>query len=160
FLQKGIDAVPVDDRARAQMRFGLRQAIDAMSPSNFFLTNPEAAQLALETGGRSPTEGMWLVMRGPAKGGGSIADGTAVEVGKNVATTPGSVVFENELFQLIQYAPTTAEVYERPLVVVPPCINKFYILDLQPDNSFVRNAANEGHTVFLVSWRNVKAPQG
>jgi len=160
FLQKSVDAVPVDERARAQMRFGMRQAIDAMSPSNFFLTNPEAAQLALETGGRSLTEGMALFMRDLAKGRVLMTDERAFEVGKNVATTPGSVVFENALIQLIQYWPTTPEVFARPLVIVPPCINKFYILDLQPENSFVRNAVAEGHTVFLVSWRNVKESQG
>ena len=160
FLQKGIDAAPVDERARAQMRFGMRQAMDAMSPSNFFLTNPEAAQLALETGGRSLTEGLSLFMRDVARGRVSMTDETAFEVGKNVATTPGTVIFENELMQVIQYTPTTAEVYERPLVIVPPCINKFYILDLQPDNSFVRNAVAEGQTVFLVSWRNVDAGAG
>lgn len=159
FLQKGIDAVPIDERARAQMRFGMRQAMDAMSPSNFFLTNPEAAQLALETGGRSLTEGMSLFMRDVARGRVSMTDETAFEVGKNVATTPGSVIFENDLMQVIQYTPTTAEVYERPLIIVPPCINKFYILDLQPDNSFVRNAVAEGQTVFLVSWRNVTRAQ-
>jgi polyhydroxyalkanoate synthase len=160
FLQKSVDAVPVDERARAQMRFGVRQAIDAMSPSNFFFTNPEAAQLALETGGRSLTEGVSLFMRDLAKGRVLMTDEEAFEVGKNVATTPGSVIFENELMQLIQYTPTTSEVFERPLVVIPPCINKFYILDLQPDNSFVGNAVAQGHTVFLVSWRNVTEKQG
>jgi polyhydroxyalkanoate synthase len=160
FLQKSIEAVPVDERARAQMRFSVRQALDAMSPSNFFLTNPEAAQLALETGGRSLTEGMALFMRDLAKGRVSMTDESAFEVGRNVATTPGSVIFENPLMQVIQYTPTTEQVFARPLVMVPPCINKFYILDLQPENSFVRNAVAEGHTVFLVSWRNVKEDQG
>jgi len=160
FLEKSIDAVPVDERVRAQMRFGMRQALDAMSPSNFFFTNPEAAQLALETGGRSLTEGMALFMRDLAKGRVLMTDEEAFQVGKNVATTPGSVVLENDLMQLIQYTPTTGEVFARPLVIVPPCINKFYILDLQPDNSFVANAVAQGHTVFLVSWRNVTAAQG
>ncbi|HUL65363.1 MAG TPA: class I poly(R)-hydroxyalkanoic acid synthase [Burkholderiaceae bacterium] len=160
FLHKSVDAVPVDERARAQMRFGVRQAIDAMSPSNFFLTNPEAAQLALETGGRSLTEGVSLFMRDLAKGRVLMTDEAAFEVGKNVGTTPGSVIFENELMQVIQYTPTTSEVFERPLVMIPPCINKFYILDLQPDNSFVANAVAQGHTVFLVSWRNVTEKQG
>jgi polyhydroxyalkanoate synthase subunit PhaC len=160
FLQKTIEAVPVDERARAQMRFGMRQALDAMSPSNFFLTNPEAAQVALETGGRSLTEGMALFMRDLAKGRVSMTDEDAFKLGKNVATTPGSVIFENPMMQLIQYTPTTTQVFERPLVIFPPCINKFYILDLQPENSFVRNAVAEGNTVFLVSWRNVKEDQG
>ncbi len=160
FLQKSVDAMPVDERVRAQMRFGVRQALDAMSPSNFFLTNPEAAQVALETGGRSLTEGLTLFMNDLAKGRVSMTDESAFEVGRNVATTAGSVIYENPLIQVIQYTPTTAEVYARPLVMVPPCINKFYILDLQPDNSFVRAAVAEGHTVFMVSWRNVKADQG
>jgi polyhydroxyalkanoate synthase len=160
FLQKSVDAVPVDERARAQMRFGVRQALDAMSPSNFFFTNPEAAQLALETGGRSLTEGVSLFMRDLAKGRVLMTDEEAFEVGKNVGTTPGSVIFQNEVMQLIQYTPTTSEVFECPLVMVPPCINKFYILDLQPDNSFVANAVALGHTVFLVSWRNVTEKQG
>jgi len=154
FLQKGIDAVPVDERARAQMRFGMRQAIDAMSPSNFFLTNPEAAQLALETGGRSLTEGMALFMRDVARGRVSMTDEVAFEIGKNVATTPGAVIYENELMQVIQYTPSTTEVFARPLVIVPPCINKFYILDLQPENSFIRHAVEQGNTVFVVSWKN------
>ena len=98
---------------------------------------------------------MRLFIEDLAKGRVSMTDETAFEVGRNVATTPGSVVFENELMQLIQYAPSTAKVHERPLVIVPPCINKFYILDLQPENSFVGYAVAQGHTVFLVSWRNI-----
>ncbi|MDQ3196136.1 MAG: alpha/beta fold hydrolase, partial [Pseudomonadota bacterium] len=126
-----------------------------LSPANFFATNPEALQLAQETGGKSLIDGMGLFMQDLAKGRISMSDDSAFEVGRDVATTEGAVVFENDLIQLIQYAPRAEQVYERPLVVIPPCINKFYILDLQPDNSFVRHALDQGHTVFLVSWRNI-----
>ena len=124
------------------------------------MTNPEAQQLALETGGKSLTEGLKLFTEDLAKGRISMTDESAFQVGENVATTPGTVIFQNEIIQLIQYTPSTDEVYERPLVIVPPCINKFYILDLQPANSFVGHAVAEGHTVFLVSWRNAGPEQG
>ena len=143
-----------------QLRFAVRQYIDAMSPANFLSSNPEAIQLALETGGQSLVEGMGLFFKDLAKGRVSMTDETAFEVGKNVGVTPGSVVFENDLIQVIQYDAQTARVYERPLVIIPPCINKFYILDLQPENSFVRYAVEQGHTVFLASWRNITAEAG
>jgi polyhydroxyalkanoate synthase len=134
----------------------MRQFVDAMSPSNFFVTNPEALDLAVKTGGASVAQGMTLFLEDLAKGRISNTDERAFEVGRTLAVTPGSVIFENELMQLIQYAPTTAQVFERPLVIIPPCINKFYVLDLQPENSFIRNAVAEGHTVFTVSWRNIR----
>jgi len=105
-------------------------------------------------------EGARLFMADLAQGRIAMSDDQAFEVGRNLATTPGSVVFENELMQLIQYAPVTAKVHKRPLLIIPPCINKFYILDLQPENSLVAHAVAQGHTVFLVSWRNVGAEQG
>jgi polyhydroxyalkanoate synthase len=160
FLQSAVEAAPVDDKTKAQARYGVRQFVDAMSPSNFFFTNPEAMKLAVETGGQSVLEGMGLFFDDLAKGRISTTDESAYEVGRNIAATPGSVVYQNELIQLIQYAPTTGEVFERPLVMVPPAINKFYIMDLQPENSLVRHVVGRGHTAFMLSWRNVDATLG
>ena len=153
-LRKALDAAPLDERSKAQWGFALGQVMDALSPANTLATNPEALQLALETGGASLLEGMRLFTEDLARGRIAMTDETAFEVGRNVGTTPGTVIFQNDLFQLIQYTPTTATVYERPLVIIPPCINKYYILDLQPSNSFVGHAVAEGHQVFLASWRN------
>ena len=155
FLQAAVEAMPLDEKTKAKLRYDMGQFIDAMSPANFLMTNPEAMQLAVETGGQSLTDGMRLFFDDLAKGRISTTDETAYEVGRNLATTPGAVIYENELMQVIQYAPTTDRVHERPLLIIPPCINKFYILDLQPENSFVRYAVEQGHTVFLVSWRNI-----
>ena len=160
FLQNSIESAQIDEKTKAQVRHGMRQFIDAMSPSNFLVTNPEALQLAKETGGKSLTEGMNLFFEDMAKGRVSSTDEKAYEVGKNIAVTPGAVIFENDLIQVIQYKPTTDEVYQRALLLVPPAINKFYILDLQPENSFVRFALDQGHTVFLLSWRNIDASLG
>ena len=158
-MYKALDAAPLDERSKAQWSFALRQVTDALSPANNLATNPEAQQLALETGGKSLVEGLQLFTEDLAKGRISMTDDTAFEVGRNVCTTPGTVVFQNDLIQLIQYTPTTEKVYARPLVIVPPCINKYYILDLQPANSFVGHAVEQGNTVFLVSWRNAGAGQ-
>lgn len=158
-VQKTLAAAPLDQRSKAQWAFVLRQVVDALSPANALITNPEALRTAAESGGASLAEGMRLFVQDLAKGRVSMTDDTAFEVGRNVATTPGDVVFENELMQLIQYTPATARVHKRPLLIVPPCINKFYILDLQPDNSFVGHAVAQGHTVFLVSWRNIGPEQ-
>jgi polyhydroxyalkanoate synthase subunit PhaC len=160
YLQGAVESVPLDEETKGQMRYGMSQFIDAMSPSNFLVTNPEAMQIAIETGGQSLMQGMNLFFEDLAKGRVSSTDETAYEVGKDIATTPGAVIFENELMQLIQYAPATETVRERPLLMIPPCINKFYILDLQPDNSIVRYIVSQGHTVFMVSWRNVGPHQG
>ncbi|WP_326536340.1 PHA/PHB synthase family protein [Pseudorhodoferax sp.] len=159
-MRNALQAAPLDTRSKSQWDFALRQVLDAMSPANCLATNPEALQAALDSGGASLVEGARLLMADIAKGRVSMSDDQAFEVGENVATSPGSVVYENELMQLVQYAPSTARVHKRPLVIVPPCINKFYILDLQPDNSLVAYAVAQGHTVFLVSWRNVGAAQG
>jgi len=160
YLQSAVESVPLDDKTKAQMRYGMRQLVDAMSPSNFFVTNPEAIQVAIETGGQSLVQGMNLFLEDLAKGRVSSTDEKSYEVGKDVATTPGAVIFENDLMQVIQYAPTTSTVRERPLLMIPPCINKFYILDLQPDNSLVRYIVAQRHTVFMVSWRNIGSEQG
>jgi polyhydroxyalkanoate synthase len=159
-MSSTLGAAPLDERGKAQWGFALRQVTDAMNPANALASNPEALQLAMQSGGASLIEGARLFLGDLAKGRISMSDDKAFEVGRNLATTPGSVVYENELMQLIQYAPTTPKVHKRPLVIVPPCINKFYILDLQPENSLVAHAVAAGHTVFLVSWRNVGQAQG
>jgi polyhydroxyalkanoate synthase subunit PhaC len=159
-MGNAVAAAPLDPRSKAQWSFALRQVVDAMSPANCLATNPDAMQSALESGGASLVEGARLFLTDLARGRISMSDDQAFEVGRNLAVTPGSVVFENELMQLIQYTPTTAKVHKRPLVMVPPCINKFYILDLQPENSLAAYAVAQGHTVFLVSWRNATSAQG
>jgi polyhydroxyalkanoate synthase len=154
FLLELAEAVEATPRDKQKIRFAVQQMVDAMSPANFLATNPEAQQHLIETKGESLTKGLTNMLADMQKGRISQSDESAFEVGRNVATTPGQVVFENELFQLIQYAPSTATVHAVPLVMIPPCINKFYILDLQPENSVVRYAVEQGNTVFLVSWRN------
>jgi len=154
FLMSMADAAQAPPKVKQKIRFAVQQTIDAMSPSNFLVTNPEAQKKILETKGESLTKGLANMLADMHKGRISQTDESAFEVGRNVATTEGAVVFENELFQLIQYKPLTETVYERPMLFVPPCINKYYIMDLQPGNSLVRYTVDQGHTVFLVSWRN------
>ncbi len=154
FLNALADAVEAPEKEHQKIRFAVQQMVDAMSPANFLATNPEAQQVMIDSKGESLAKGLVNMLGDMQKGRISLSDESAFEVGRNVATTPGTVVFENELLQLIQYTPTTAMVHERPLLMVPPCINKFYILDLQPENSLVRYAVEQGNTVFLVSWRN------
>ena len=161
FFGKLAEALPAEDEAaRSRLKFFTRQFVDAMAPSNFVATNPEFIGTALATQGASITAGIQNLVADLGKGRISMTDDAAFEVGHNLAVTPGQVIFENELIQLIQYAPTTKKVHKRPLLIVPPCINKFYILDLQPENSFVRHAVEQGITVFLVSWRNPQADLG
>jgi polyhydroxyalkanoate synthase len=155
-MMQAVEEANLDAPTKQRMRFFMRQYLDAAAPSNYLMTNPEAIKAALESRGETLQEGMKNLMADMEKGRISMTDETAFEVGRNIAVSKGSVVFENDLLQLIQYAPTTPKVYERPLVMVPPCINKFYIMDLQPENSLVRYAVEQGHTVFMVSWRNVK----
>ena len=160
FLAELADSADLEGAAKERLRFAVKQWTDAMCPANFAATNPEVQRLALESRGESLTRGIANLLADARRGRISQSDESAFEVGRNLAVTPGSVVYENDLAQLIQYAPATAEVGARPLVMVPPCINKYYILDLRPENSFVRYAVGEGHTVFMVSWRNVGPAQG
>jgi polyhydroxyalkanoate synthase subunit PhaC len=153
-LMQMADSMQGDAKTKARIRFAVQQWIDAASPSNFMALNPEAMQKALDTQGRSIVDGMRHLLDDARKGRVSQTDESGFEVGRNVATTAGSVVFENELFQLIEYTPLTAQVHVRPLLFVPPCINKYYILDLQPENSLIRYAVAQGHRTFVMSWRN------
>jgi polyhydroxyalkanoate synthase len=154
FLNAMVDTVETTAQQKQKIRFAVQQIIDAMSPANFLATNPEAQQKLIETRGESLTKGLANMLADMNKGHISLSDESAFEVGRNLAITPGTVVYENPLFQLIQYTPVTQTVHERPLLMVPPCINKFYILDLQPENSLVRYAVEQGNTVFMVSWSN------
>ena len=151
------EAIDSDEKTRTQVRFGVEQWLAAMAPSNFLAFNAEAQRKAVETKGESIAKGIANLLRDMRQGHVSMTDETLFEVGRNVATTEGAVVFENEFFQLIEYKPLTDKVYERPFLMVPPCINKFYILDLQPANSLIRYAVAEGHHTFVVSWRNPDA---
>jgi len=160
WLSDAVDGAKLEPHAKRKLAFFARQWVDAMSPANFPWSNPEAIKLAADTQGESVASGLKNLAADLDKGRVSMTDERAFEVGRNLAVTPGAVVHENEFMQLIQYRPTTATVHERPLVMVPPCINKFYILDLQPGNSFVRFAVEQGHTVFVVSWRNMPADMG
>ena len=160
WLGEVVEAAELEPQAKKKLSFYARQYIDAVSPANFPWSNPEALKLAAESQGESLAKGLRNLAADMDRGLVSMTDETAFEVGGNLATTPGAVVFENDFMQLIQYRASTETVYERPLVVVPPCINKYYILDLQPQNSFVRYAVEQGHTVFVVSWRNMPESMG
>jgi polyhydroxyalkanoate synthase len=157
-MMQAVEEADMDAATKRRMRFFMRQYLDAAAPSNYLATNPEAIKAALESGGKTIEEGMKNLLADMEKGRISMTDEGAFEVGRNIAVSQGAVVFENDLIQLVQYSPLTDKVHERPLVMVPPCINKFYIMDLQPENSLVRYAVEQGHTVFMVSWRNVKPP--
>jgi polyhydroxyalkanoate synthase len=156
-LSDFVDQAQVDEKSRLQLRFYARQFIDAMSPSNFPATNPEVIRAAIKTRSKSLTDGMQNLIDDLQKGRITRVDETAFEVGRNLAVTPGAVVFENKLIQLIQYTPQTEQVEKTPLLVVPPCINKYYLLDLGAGNSFVEYAVAQGHQVFLISWRSAVA---
>jgi polyhydroxyalkanoate synthase len=148
------EAIDADEKTKARMRFAVEQWMAASAPSNSLAFNAEAQKKAIDTQGESIAKGIQNLLHDVKQGHLSMTDESAFEVGRNVATTEGAVVFENEFFQLLEYKPLTPKVYERPFLLVPPCINKFYILDLQPENSLIRYANDQGHRVFVVSWRN------
>ncbi|SFU54301.1 polyhydroxyalkanoate synthase [Polaromonas sp. YR568] len=153
-LMEMAEAVQADAKTRARVRFAVEQWMAATAPSNFLALNAEAQQKAIDSRGESIAQGITNLLHDMKQGHVSMTDESVFEVGKNVATTEGAVVFENEFFQLLEYKPLTAKVYEKPFLLIPPCINKFYILDLQPENSLIRYAVSEGHRTFVVSWRN------
>jgi polyhydroxyalkanoate synthase len=148
----------LDQQSQRKLEFFTRQMVDALSPANFAISNPEVLKATAESGGANLVMGMKNLAGDLVKGKGqlkiSMVDESRFEIGENIATTPGKVVYENEMMQLLQYTPTTETVYKRPLVIFPPWINKFYILDLSPKNSFIRWAVSKGYTVFIVSWVN------
>ena len=141
-----------------KIEFHTKQMADALSPTNFLVTNPDVIKETVESKGENLVKGMQNLQRDLEAGDGQLkimmTDPDAFELGKNVATTPGKIVFQNDIVQLIQYEPMTEHVYERPLLIFPPWINKYYILDLQPKNSFIRWALEKGYTVFVASWVN------
>ena len=148
------DQLQGDEKLKQRIRFAVQQWVDASAPSNYLALNPEAQRKALETKGESITQGLQQLWHDIRQGHVSQTDESHFEVGRNVATSEGVVVFENELFQLLEYKPLTPKVHERPMLFVPPCINKYYILDLQPENSVIRYTVAQGHRVFVMSWRN------
>jgi len=152
------DVDDVDDKTREKLAFYTRQWVDAMSPTNFAVTNPKVLKTASETNGESLIKGLDQLLGDLEKGKGdlriSMTDTEAFELGKNVAVSEGKVIYQNDMMQLLQYAPSTKKVAKRPLLIVPPWINKFYILDLQPKNSLIKWAVDQGHTVFVISWVN------
>ena len=155
-----IDTVDVADKSKKKLAFYTQQYIDAFSPANFVATNPEALKLAQQTNGQSLLDGFKNLLADIQKGGITQTDMTAFQPGVNIAITPGSVIFENELIQLIQYNATTKAVYEQPLLVVPPWINKYYILDLRPENSFAKYLVDQGFSTFMISWKNPTPAMG
>jgi polyhydroxyalkanoate synthase len=160
WMREIVENVTLETHAKRKLAFFARQLADAMSPANFPWSNPEALKLALESDGASVHQGLANLAADLEKGMVSMTDDDAFEIWRNLAITPGAVIFENDFMQLLQYRPASETVFERPLVMVPPCINKYYILDLQPENSFVRFALEQGHTVFMISWRNMPEAMG
>lgn len=158
-MQHAVEDVDgLDAKTRQKIEFYTRQYVDAMSPSNFLMTNPEVLRTTLESGGENLVHGLENVLEDLKRGKGqlriSMTDNDAFEVGRNLATTKGSVVYQNELMQLIQYEPVTEQVHKTPLLIIPAWINKYYILDLKPENSLVKWLTEQGYTVFIISWVN------
>src|SRR6202047_4766425 len=161
-LQGAVNNVEgLDPRTARKVDFYTRQFVDAIAPSNFVMTNPEVLRATIESGGENLLNGLKNLLVDLERGKGRLAitmtDMAAFKIGENVATTPGKVVYQSDLIQLLQYTPTTETVKRRPLLIIPPWINKFYILDLRPRNSFIRWAVEQGHTVFVISWVNPDA---
>ncbi len=159
YLQKAVrNADGLSQKERDKLDFYTRQFVDALAPTNFAMTNPEVLRATLDTQGQNLIKGLTNLVEDLERGGGELeiskTQYQAFEVGKNLAVTEGSVVFENDLMQLIQYTASTKDVYKTPLLILPPWINKYYILDLRPDNSFIKWAVDQGHTVFCISWVN------
>ena len=153
-LKSAVEQAEIDEKDKNLLRFSLTQYIDAMSPANFPATNPDVIDNTLKSGGENLVAGMQNFWRDMQQGMVSNTDTDAFSVGENVAKTPGKVVAQTSVMQLIEYAPATAKVYSRPILIVPPCINKYYILDLTEEKSFVRHLVAAGHRVFLISWVN------
>ncbi len=154
-LLEAVESANLEDKTKQEMLFFTKHFTDAMSPTNYALTNPEVLALAKETQGQNFADGLKNLAEDLKKGHISLSDDTAFEVGENLGNTPGAVVYQNDLIQLIQYQPTTDKVREIPLLIVPSVVNKFYILDLTPESSFVRYFVSQGYTVFILSWRNI-----
>ncbi|HXV07079.1 MAG TPA: class I poly(R)-hydroxyalkanoic acid synthase [Burkholderiales bacterium] len=161
-IQRTVSQVQgLDPQTARKAQFFTRQFVDALAPTNFVFTNPEVLHATVESGGRNLIDGLHNLLDDLERGGGqlsvSMTDPSAFKLGENVATTPGKVVYQNDLIQLIQYTPSTQTVWKTPLLIIPPWINKYYILDLREKNSFIRWAVAQGHTLFVISWRNPDA---
>ena len=155
-LQDFVASAPVDEETRAQVDFASRQMMNALAPTNFPHTNPQVARRTIESGGLNLMTGLSNLLEDVGKGQGLVSRRAPndFELGVNVAATPGAVVFKNDLMELIQYAPTTDKVYRRPLLFVPPLVNKYYLFDLTPKASYLKWLVDQGHTVFVISWAN------
>lgn len=160
YLTALADGAELPEADKKRLVFMTRQYVDALAPSNFPATNPDVMAKAIATDGENFVRGAANLVADVGRGRITMSDAQAFEVGRNLATTPGRVVFRNELIELVQYAPSTSTVHARPLLMVPPCINKYYVLDLSESNSFVRHAVAQGHASFIVSWRNIPPELG